>query len=149
MSLIKRKSGNLFPYWEDDFDDNNFFGLGNFFGRSPYLRGSHNPPANITETKNEFRLDISAPGLTRADFKVEVDDGLLIISSEKKEESNDEKENYKRREFSYSSFSRSFQLPDNVKEDDINAKYDNGVLHVTIPKKEIAPSKPKKAIDVT
>jgi HSP20 family protein len=148
MSLIKRKNENLFPYWEDDFDDN-FFGLGNFFGRNPYWRGMQNPPANITETKDEFRLDISAPGLSRADFKVEVEDGLLTISSEKKEESKDDKENYKRREFSYSSFSRSFQLPDNAVEDKINAKYDNGVLHVSIPKKEIAVSKPKKAIDVT
>jgi HSP20 family protein len=148
MSLIKRKNENLFPYWEDDFDDN-FFGLGNFFGRNPYWRGMQNPPANITETTDEFRLDISAPGLTRADFKVEVDDGLLTISSEKKEESENGKENYKRREFSYSSFSRSFQLPDNVREDGIHAKYDKGVLQVSIPKKEIAPSKPKKAIDVT
>jgi HSP20 family protein len=106
------------------------------------------PLANISETKNEFKVDLSAPGLKRDDFKVEIEDGTLTISSEKEEEKKEDQKNYKRREFSYSSFSRSFSLPENVQEDKINAKYDDGMLHVTIPKKEVIPAMPKKAIKV-
>jgi HSP20 family protein len=106
------------------------------------------PPANVSENEKEFRIDLSAPGLKREDFKVEVENGDLIISSEKQEEDKDEKENYWRREFSYSSFSRRFPLPENTSEEKIVAKYDNGMLHVTIPKKEITTKKAKKAIEV-
>ena len=146
MSLIKRRNSDFAP---SRFFDDDFFGFPTFFGRDlPGWNMRNMPPANITETNDSFIIDISAPGLQRSDFKVEVDENLLTISSEKKEESKDEKENYKRREFSYSSFSRSFQLPDNISDDKINAKFDNGVLHISIPKKEPGASRPKKTIDV-
>jgi HSP20 family protein len=106
------------------------------------------PLANVSETKNEFKVDISAPGLKKEDFKVEVEDGALIVSSEKKEEKEENKENYKHKEFSYSSFSRAFELPENVVEDKINAKYDNGMLQISIPKKETSSSNSKKAVKV-
>lgn len=102
------------------------------------------PDANIEETQNDFRIDLAAPGLERKDFKVEVDKGLLTISAEKNEETKEETKNYKHREFSYNSFSRSFTLPENCLPDKIDAKYDNGILHLSLPKKEGVISKPKE-----
>ena len=92
---------------------------------------------------------MAAPGLERKDFKVEVENGMLCISSEKEEESKEEKKNYTRREYSYNSFSRSFTLPDNSLPDKINAKYENGVLHITLPKKEVTVQKLAKEIKVS
>jgi len=149
MNLLKRRNGDLFPSFKNDFFDDGFFWSNLISTGSDLLdRGFKIPPANISETKEEFRVDLSAPGLTRNDFKIEVEDGTLTISSEKKEESKNDTENYKRREFSYNSFNRSFQLPENVKEDKISAKYDNGMLHISIPKKEVSISKQKKEIQV-
>lgn len=107
------------------------------------------PPANIIEDEKGFKLELSVPGFKKEDFDINIEQGALIIRSEKKEESNKEEKNYSRKEFSYSSFSRSFQLPDNINENNISAKYDNGVLQLTIPKKEIAEAKPKKQIKIS
>jgi HSP20 family protein len=152
MALVKRKeNGNrqLFPWFKNDFLANRFLSPGLFNWDDDFWDGGMKmPPANVTETKNEFNIELSAPGLKREDFKVEVEDGALVISCEKKEESNSEEKNYTRREFSYNSFYRSFPLPENVLEDKINAKYENGMLKVVLPKKEVSISKPKKAIDV-
>ena len=106
------------------------------------------PNANIVENEKDFKIELAAPGLEKKDFKVEVDNGVLTISSEKEEETKEDGKNYRRREFSYNSFSRSFTLPDNSSPDKIDAKYDNGVLHVTLPKKEVTISKPAKQIKV-
>lgn len=106
------------------------------------------PDANITENDKEYSIELAAPGLEKKDFKVEIQDGILTISAEKKEEKTEEDKNYRRREFSYDSFSRSFTLPDNSMSDKIDAKYANGVLHLTLPKKEVTISKPAKQIKV-
>jgi HSP20 family protein len=151
-TLSKKKSngnGGLLPNLLDDFFGHRFFSPSLLdFGNEAMSRGFKTPPANITETKTEFILELSAPGLKREDFNVEINDGILTISSEKKEESKEEKEGYTRREFSYNSFQRSFQLPDNVIEESINAKYDNGLLKVSIPKKENTKTESKKSIKV-
>ncbi|MFN6039427.1 MAG: Hsp20/alpha crystallin family protein, partial [Bacteroidota bacterium] len=97
---------------------------------------------------NEYRLDISAPGFSKDDFNVEMQDGSLVVTAEHEEETKEDSENYRRREFSWSNFTRSFSLPENAKEDQINAKYENGMLKITIPKKEISQVKPKKEIMV-
>jgi HSP20 family protein len=147
----KRRNGNggLFPSLRNDFFTDRFFTPRLFdFDDDLFTGGISIPPANINETNKEFQLDLSVPGMKRDDFKVDVEDGVLTISSEKEEEKEEKDKNYRRREFSYSTFSRSFPLPDNTDENNINAKYDNGVLHVTIPKKEISMSKPKKQITV-
>jgi HSP20 family protein len=107
------------------------------------------PNANIAENDKDFRIDLAAPGLERKDFKVEVDNGILSISAEKEEESEEENKNFRRREFSYNSFRRSFSLPDNSVPDKIDAKYENGVLRLVIPKKEVSISKPVKEIKVS
>jgi len=149
--LVKRgQNGNsLFPSLRNDFLTNRFFDGLFDFDSDLFNTGSSIPPANISETKGSFLVDLSVPGMTKEDFKVDVENNILTISSEKKEEKTDNDKNFKRREFSYSSFSRSFTLPENVDENNISAKYNNGVLHLTIPKKEISISKPKKQISVS
>ena len=107
------------------------------------------PDANIVEKEKNFKIELAAPGLERKDFKVEVNDGILTISGEKEEEKKEESKNYRRREFSYNSFRRSFTLPENCISDKIDAKYENGILRVLIPKKEVTISKPTKEIKVS
>lgn len=130
-------TGRLFPT-VFDFDRN----LLDFNG------GLAIPGANIIESSKDYKIELAAPGLERKDFKVEVQDGVLSISAEKEEEEEEENKNFRRKEFSYNSFCRSFTLPDNLITDKIDAKYENGVLHLTLPKKEVTISKPAKQIKV-
>jgi len=148
MTLLRKRNGDL-PSLTNDFFGNRFFDTDLLdFERDFFDGGIKVPLANVSETSNEFKVELSAPGFKREDFKVEIEDGALIVSAEKQEEKKEEKENYKRKEFSYNSFSRSFQLPENISEDKINAKYDNGMLNISIPKKEVSAPKVKKAIKV-
>ena len=130
--------GSLFPSIFD-FDGD----LLDFNGGSLLI-----PNANIIENEKNFKIELAAPGLERKDFKVEVDNGVLTISAEKKEEKKEEDKNYRRKEFSYNSFSRAFTLPDNSLPDKVEAKYEDGILKITLPKKEITISKPVKEIKV-
>ncbi len=134
------KSSRLFPEAPSMLlgllDDDSFFNfdlprLGNGFGTKV-------PAANVKENQNEFIIDLAAPGMKRDDFHINIENGMLSISSEKNEESEEKSDYYTRKEFSYSSFSRSFRLPDTINEDKIKAKYDNGVLMIHLPKKEEA-----------
>ncbi len=146
--ISRRKSGmgKVFPSMMNDFLPNRFFNGSLFDFDDDFF--TNTPPANITENEKEFKLDLSAPGLNKDDFKVHLENGILTVSSEKEESDSIEKENFRRREFSYSSFSRTFALPDNVDENNIHAKYENGMLKLLLPKKEGAISKPKKKITV-
>lgn len=108
------------------------------------------PAVNIQETENSFNLEMAAPGVKKEDFNVEYKDDRLTISAESKSE-NEEKDdkNYTRREFSYARFERSFKLPEKwIDSDNIQAKYEDGILHVTIPKKSDEMSNNAKKIDV-
>jgi HSP20 family protein len=107
------------------------------------------PSVNVTETSNEFKIEVAAPGLEKKDFKIEIENGMLTISSEKEEEKKEEGKDWIRKEFSYNQFSRSFQLPENIVADKIDAKYENGLLKVALPKKEITVVNPKKEIKVS
>jgi HSP20 family protein len=158
MSIIpnKRKrasrgNGKAFPSLINDFFSDPFFTPSMERFPSPFTSGLNEmPSANLRETNNEYIVELSAPGLNKEDFNVDLQDGVLTISSEKEEEENkDEGKDYKRREFSYSSFARSFTLPENISEEKIEAKYNNGVLEVKIPKKEVTVNKPKKEIKVS
>jgi HSP20 family protein len=103
------------------------------------------------ETNDDFKIEVAAPGMKRNDFKVELDNNVLTISSqlENNREEKDENGNYTRREFSYQSFQRSFSLPEKkVQGDKITARYVDGILHVTVPKTEEAKVKPVKQIAV-
>ncbi|WP_460925229.1 Hsp20/alpha crystallin family protein [Pontibacter brevis] len=110
------------------------------------------PAVNVRETKNSFELEVAAPGMDKQDFKIELDNNMLIISAEKenKQEEQDDKGNFTRREFSYQSFTRSFSLPERlVQGDKISAKYKDGILCITVPKSEEAKEKPVKKIEIS
>lgn len=109
------------------------------------------PSINIKETDKNFEVEVAAPGLDKKDFNVTLDDNLLTISCTKSTSKEDKGENdtYTRREFSYQSFQRSFELPKNVAdEDNINAHYENGLLRLSIPKKEETKQKEPKLIEI-
>ncbi len=109
---------------------------------SKMMNGSM-PAANVKETEKEFRLDLAVPGYQKEDFNLEVEKDVLVISAELKEKKDDENKLYSRKEFSFHSFSRSFHLPESVNAEKINAKYENGILQITIPKMETAIIKKK------
>jgi len=104
-------------------------------------KGTTVPAVNVSEADNEYTLELAAPGKSRKDFKVEVKNNQLTISSENETSDEVNEKNFTRKEYNYNSFSRSFGLPKNVNEDAILAKYENGVLIVSIPKVE--PTKPE------
>jgi HSP20 family protein len=125
-----------------------FFGkdlLGNIFDE---FTGVNMPAVNISEGKDEFRIAVAAPGLDKDDFKIDLDHNVLTISSEKKDEKEEKNEKLMRREFSYSSFKRSFTLPEAAQLDKIEANHKNGILQITIPKKEEAKVKPPRQIAI-
>ena len=152
MSIVKRASNNNWmndmPSLFNDTFTNDFFnwGLGNYSNTNTSL-----PAVNIRESADAFEVEMAAPGMTKDDFKIELDNNMLTISSEKKMR-NEEKDGdrYTRREFSYQSFQRSFQLPkDVVDADKIQARYDNGLLHLVIPKKEEVKKRAPRTIQIS
>ena len=106
------------------------------------------PDVNVREKQDEYVIELAAPGLEKNDFNVDVQNNVLVISSKKEQKDEDNKDNFLRREFSYSSFQRSFSLPEGVNADDIKAKHENGVLYITIPKKDELKQKPSKKIEI-
>ncbi len=100
------------------------------------------PAVNISEDEDNFTLDLAAPGLSKEDFKIEINDRILSISAEQKTESETDEKKFRRKEFSYTTFKRSFRLPKLVNGDAIEARYEDGVLSLQIPKLEEA--KPKR-----
>lgn len=96
------------------------------------------PAVNINEDKDNFVLSLAAPGLKKDDFHIDIEGNMLTISSEKEETTENKDARYTRKEYNYSSFSRSFTIPEDVKQDKIEALYENGVLKITLPKKEEA-----------
>jgi HSP20 family protein len=114
--------------------------------------GSDSTPAlNVKETKDDFQIEMAAPGLTKNDFKITIDNGVLTISSEKEEKTEEEEEGFLRKEFSYRSFSRSLTLPENIDESrDVKAKYHDGVLKLVLHKRpESENNKETKTIKVS
>ncbi len=125
-----------------------FFGrdlLSNFFD---FETGISVPAVNIIEGKEEFRIEVAAPGLSEKDFMIEVQNNLLIISSEKQTQEEMKDEKIMRREFGYSSFKRSFALPQAANVDNITASHNAGVLTISIPKREEAKEKPPRIIKI-
>lgn len=106
------------------------------------------PAVNVKETEKEFLLEVAAPGMKKDDFKLEVKEGMLYISAETKMEKEEKEENFTRREFSYTTFSRSFWLPENVKSTDIKAAYKDGILNITLPKIKVEKKAPAKLIEI-
>lgn len=131
MKLIKRNDDWGFPSVWEDFFNNDLFDL-----PAMASRGATVPAVNINETDKEFELELAAPGLKKNDFKVNIDRNVLTVSTEKKEEKEEKDKNFTRKEFSYHSFSRSFTLPESVNQEKIDAKYNDGVLKLVLPKKD-------------
>ena len=100
--------------------------------------GNGFPAVNIAETDKDFQVDVVAPGYNKEDFKVQIEDDALTISAEKKSETSEEdkEKQYSRREYSYSSFTRSFRLPENAQDEAVSAEYKEGILKLIIPKTE-------------
>jgi HSP20 family protein len=108
------------------------------------------PSVNVKENNDSFEVELAAPGFDKKDFNIELNNDMMTISSEKKVENEaGEGEQFARREFSYQSFCRSFSLPNSADADKIKARYENGILRVSIPKKEEAKPKPAKQISIT
>jgi HSP20 family protein len=144
MNLIKRNQDSWIPsIFEDLFNDSRLANVANF--------GSTVPAVNIKETKDDFQVDVAVPGKSKDDFQIELNNDVLTIASEEKMENEHTSEDGKftRREFSYSSFKRSFHLPDTVEQDKIKASYKDGVLRINVPKKEEVKAKTKRMIAVS
>jgi HSP20 family protein len=107
------------------------------------------PLANIIENEKSFNVDIAIPGVDKKDVKINIENNLLTVSSEKKEEKNEEKKNFTRKEFVYNSFSRSFTLPKIIDTEKIQANYENGVLKLELPKKDEGKFNLKKEIEIS
>lgn len=122
------------PVFPNVFNNN----LPSFFNddlfRKEYL--STRPAVNIKENETSFGLELAAPGFVKEDFKIDLDHDILTISVEKEQNEEETKEGFTRREFNYASFKRSFTLPESVDSEKITAGYTNGILSVTLPKKE-------------
>ncbi|MDB5276837.1 Hsp20/alpha crystallin family protein [Ferruginibacter paludis] len=150
MTLVKR-NGNLmraFPTLFDDFLNRDLFN----WGQSNYSNtGTSLPAVNIKETNEGFEVEMAAPGMKKTDFKVQLEGNMLTISSEKSNQTEEnEGDRYSRKEFSYQSFERSFTLPKDVVDvEKINAKYEDGVLQLHIPKVEEAKQKAPKMIQIS
>jgi len=113
-----------------------------------FNKGISLPAVNIKEAKNEFLLELAAPDMKKSDFNIEVDNKMLIVSSEISEKNKTEEGNYTRREFGYASFKRTFNLPETVNASKVSASYTDGILMVTLPKREEAIPKPPKRIEI-
>lgn len=107
------------------------------------------PAVNIIENKDEYRIDVAAPGLNKEDFKIQLENNVLNVSSEKEEKREEKDERIMRKEFSYVSFNRSFTLPMTVNSEKIKATHKEGILQIVIPKKEEAREKPSREIRIS
>jgi HSP20 family protein len=146
MTMSLMRLSHQYPSLFDRFFENDLFDWSN---RNFSSTNTTLPSVNVKESNEAFEVEVAAPGLTKEDFKIEQNRDLLTISSEKKIENETKDGQYfTKREFSYQSFSRSFSLPNSADSEKIEAKYDNGVLRIMIPKKEEAKPKPSRQIAI-
>ena len=129
--------------------DNLFSPEFNVLNRSGFSTATYSlPKVNIKEDKDGYQLELAVPGMAKEDFKIKLDQDVLTVSSEKKEEAEKDTKAYSRLEFSYQSFERKFNLPESTDSEKITASYVNGVLSIQIPKREEAKPQPPKSIDI-
>lgn len=146
MTLVKRTNDNWLPSVFDDMFKTDWLG-----GTSNVNNiGVSIPAVNIMETDDNFNVEVAAPGKSKADFNIELDNDVLTISAQSQEENvtEDKKGRYTRKEFNYNTFKRAFSLPESVASDKITASYENGVLLISIPKKDEAKVQPKRMIEI-
>jgi HSP20 family protein len=127
------KVSNKIPTVFDDF----FKPWNEWFDNNSVLARTMNVPAvNITEKKDKYEVSLAVPGMKKDDFKIDIDGNMLSISSEKEEKKEEKDKLFTRKEYNYSSFSRSFTLPNEINSEKIEAKYEDGVLKISLPRKE-------------
>ncbi|MDR6301445.1 Hsp20/alpha crystallin family protein [Mesonia maritima] len=144
MSLVKRTDNWLPSIFDDMFKTDWLGGTSNVNNIGVSI-----PAVNIKESEDNFLVEVAAPGKTKEDFNIELDNDVLTISSEeKKENTQEEKGKFTRREFSYSTFKRAFSLPETVESAKISASYENGVLLINLPKREEAKVQTKRMIEI-
>lgn len=141
MNIVKRNGAHGFPVMDQFFRD--------ILGGTQVSHALI-PPVNVKESEAAFSLELVAPGFKKENFNIEIDNDMLTISSETKAESIEKEEGkFTRREFRTASFKRSFKLPENVKADKINATYTDGILYLSLPKKEEALPQAKRSIEIS
>jgi HSP20 family protein len=140
LPTITRRSFR--PFFVPDIFDDDFF---------PVVTNkiSSVPAVNIREDEKNYSLEFAIPGIDKKDLKIDMKEDVLTISSEVKNETEEKKDGYKRKEFSYSAFSRSFYIPDNVDREKIEANYKDGVLSVSLPKQEEEKNRISKTIEIS
>jgi HSP20 family protein len=144
-NLVKYNSlapKGMSQYFDEFFNRN----LTDFFGSDFSMQS---PSINIVESDNDFRVEVAAPGLEKENFEINVEKGMLNISAKRVVNEEAKEDKYVRREFNYTSFNRSFQLPESVDSEKIEASYKSGVLALTLPKMETAKAKPVKVIEIS
>ena len=148
MTLLKRTGTTTTPT-SPAFSNllENFFNndWGDLFSE---FQGETVPAVNVKEDNDKYNIEVAVPGMEKKDFDVSVENGVLNISARHEEKDEDTNENFTRREFSYRSFRRSFTLPESVKDEDIQAKYEEGILRIMIPKKEEAKKEDTRKIEI-
>jgi HSP20 family protein len=128
MPIRRNETSNWMPSIFSDFFDNDWM-----FNRMK----STSPAVNVIENENDYKIEVAAPGMTKEDFHVQLnDDNQLVISMEKKNENTDNDKKYLRREFSYSKFQQALILPEDVEKEQISASVNDGVLTISLPKKQ-------------
>jgi HSP20 family protein len=128
------RTGERIPVvFEDFFKPWNEWFEGGIFGRTMNV-----PAVNITEHKDEFMVSLAVPGLKKDDFKIDVNGNMLTISCEKEEKKEEKEAKFTRKEYNFTSFERTFTIPDEVNKEKIDAKYEDGLLKLALPKKEEA-----------
>ena len=148
MTLVKT-SDRMFPMFPSFLDNFLSRDLMDWNNSNFSSTNSTLPAVNIRENEESFTIEVAAPGLAKENFKVNLDRNRLVISSEQKEEKHESDKKYSRREFSYQSFERSFSLPEGtVDGDKIAAKYTDGILVITLPKREEVKPKPAREIEI-
>ena len=140
MTHVKFNNRPVVRSYDNFFND--FFNLPVSWANNPASNGG-SVAANVTETNDAFILELNTPGRSKDDFKINVDKDLLTVSFEKKEEQKTEGVNIVRREYSFNSFKRSFTLDEKIDAGNIQAKYENGILRIELPKKEQVKAEPK------
>lgn len=129
---------DLFKPWNEWFDNS-----GNLLGRTLSV-----PAVNITEQPEAYKVSMAVPGMKKDDFRIDVDGNILTISCEKEGNKEEKNEKYTRKEYNYSSFSRSFTLPEEVSQEKIEARYEDGVLKLVLPRMDMAKKVSTKKIEV-
>ena len=140
MRIVKYNNNNVFPSLMNEFFNDDL--RMNFFNRRHSV-----PSVNSVENNDSFEIDLAVPGMKKDDFTIELNDKILVISSDNSD--YDQNERTRLNEFNYSSFQRSFRVPESVELDKIKANYKNGILKIKLPKRKDSITKPNRVIDIS